>query len=369
MALILNLPFPDALRDGQTDAPTALHPNATAQGTPAAFTPAEGSAYQDGLRDRAAWEQWFNGLQGDYKTGAFFWSSQRSLPKPGSCKQMNADFYAGCTDAKNRLSASDTLRKTQPDYKAGWNAWTADATPPSPQPTPTPAPVAAAQAPQPPTPTPVPQNSTWGRWSGPELAESQRQYCEFADQHSKALSAATRISDGNDLIRDANDKAERQIDETLNSNLHNFFATHTNLDQWAVKIEKITASTDNTVIVQLESSCGFYSRIIAAVSRNDTNITQLLESAKTGSYALVSGMVQAVGYQPGRLPTYLTIQSPVITTDGGQKTVAASVNVNDPAILGALKLGAAAAQADYDKIHQQVEADILRRALRGIGLK
>jgi hypothetical protein len=103
-------------------APSALHPNATAPDTPA-VSPAEGSAYRDGLRDRAAWEQWFSGLQGDYKTGAFFWSSQRSLPKPGPCKQMNDDFDAGCTAAKTKLSAADTRRKSEPSYKVGWNAW------------------------------------------------------------------------------------------------------------------------------------------------------------------------------------------------------------------------------------------------------
>jgi hypothetical protein len=82
---------------GQTDAPMAQHPNATAQDTPTAST--LGSAYQDGLRDRAEWERWFNSLQGDYKTGAFHWASHRSLPQPGSCQQMNGDFYAGCTAA------------------------------------------------------------------------------------------------------------------------------------------------------------------------------------------------------------------------------------------------------------------------------
>jgi hypothetical protein len=136
---------------GQTDTPTALHPNALPQVTsPAsiAVTDEQGAtAYQDGLHDRAAWEEWFNGLQGDYKTGAFFWSSQRSLPKPGSCKQMNDDSYAGCTAAKTRLSASDTRRKTEPDYKAGWNALnprdltTSAAAPSAPQPS---APVAAS---------------------------------------------------------------------------------------------------------------------------------------------------------------------------------------------------------------------------------
>jgi len=116
---------------GQTNAPTALHPDATAPGTPAISPPAESDAYRAGLRDRAAWEQWFNDLQGDNKTGAFFWASQRSLPKPGSCKQMNDDFYAGCTAAKTRLSASDTRRKTEPDYKAGWNAYNTPAAAPA----------------------------------------------------------------------------------------------------------------------------------------------------------------------------------------------------------------------------------------------
>jgi hypothetical protein len=87
---------------------------------------ADPSLFEQGRQDRATWEQWFNGLQGDYKTGAFFWASQRSLPSPGTCRQMSDDFYAGCTQAKVRLSPSDTLRKTEPDYKAGWNAWTPD---------------------------------------------------------------------------------------------------------------------------------------------------------------------------------------------------------------------------------------------------
>jgi hypothetical protein len=82
-----------------------------------------------GQQDRGSWEQWFNNLQGDYKTGAFFWASQRSLPKPGSCSQMNSDFYAGCTAAKTRLASTDVLRKSEPDYKAGWNTWTVNPMP------------------------------------------------------------------------------------------------------------------------------------------------------------------------------------------------------------------------------------------------
>ena len=106
------------------------------------------SMFDRGLQDRTAWEQWFNSLQGDYKTGAFYWAGQRSLPHPGSCQQMDADFYRGCTDAKVKLATTDALRKTEPPYKIGWNSYTVaggtttivtQASPPAPFPTPIPA--------------------------------------------------------------------------------------------------------------------------------------------------------------------------------------------------------------------------------------
>ena len=36
----------------------------------AALADDQGAIYQKGLSDRAAWEAWFNSLQGDMKTGA-----------------------------------------------------------------------------------------------------------------------------------------------------------------------------------------------------------------------------------------------------------------------------------------------------------
>jgi hypothetical protein len=125
---------------GQTDAANALHQNALPQvtsPTSVAVTDNQGAtAYQGGLRDRDAWENWFGTLQGDYKTGAFYWASQRSLPNPGSCKQMNDQFYAGCAEAKVKLAAADALRKTEPNYKAGWNAWAPSGVAPIPAPGP-----------------------------------------------------------------------------------------------------------------------------------------------------------------------------------------------------------------------------------------
>jgi len=89
------------------------------------LAPQGDSMVQKGLSDRTSWETWFNGLQGDEKTGAFYWAGQRSLSHPGSCQQMSAAFYNGCTAAKTRLAASDAMRKFEPSYKLGWNSYTA----------------------------------------------------------------------------------------------------------------------------------------------------------------------------------------------------------------------------------------------------
>jgi hypothetical protein len=106
--------------------PAPVHASITVT-TPAVDDVPQGGdpMFQKGLSDRAAWETWFNGLQGDEKTGAFFWSGQRSLAHPGSCNEMSATFTAGCTAAKVKLAASDVLRKSEPSYKLGWNAYVA----------------------------------------------------------------------------------------------------------------------------------------------------------------------------------------------------------------------------------------------------
>jgi hypothetical protein len=119
--------------------PTPVEPNAVTSPSPeipAATIPPVAplptgngpvTMYDQGLADRAAWESWFNGLQGYFKTGAFFWAGKRSLPHPGSCSQMNADFYNGCTAAKERLATADALRMSEPEYKRGWNAYASPA--------------------------------------------------------------------------------------------------------------------------------------------------------------------------------------------------------------------------------------------------
>jgi hypothetical protein len=98
-------------------------PAATASANPEIAPLPIDPIYGKGLADRTAWENWFNGLQGDFKAGAFYWAGQRSLPHPGSCSQMNTDFYHGCTAARERLATPDALRISEPDYKRGWNTY------------------------------------------------------------------------------------------------------------------------------------------------------------------------------------------------------------------------------------------------------
>jgi hypothetical protein len=79
--------------------------------------------YRKGLADRTSWEQWFSSQSGDFKAGAEFWAGQRNLPKPGTCHQLSEAFQAGCAAAKERLAVGDVLRRSEPEYKAGWNAF------------------------------------------------------------------------------------------------------------------------------------------------------------------------------------------------------------------------------------------------------
>jgi hypothetical protein len=99
---------------------TTLTPPVT--GTPEA-TPTSPPMFLKGLADRTAWETYEAGLTGDYRMGAEYWASQRSLPHPSSCEQDSPEFTAGCKGAKLRLTPTDYLRKSNLEYKAGWNSY------------------------------------------------------------------------------------------------------------------------------------------------------------------------------------------------------------------------------------------------------
>jgi hypothetical protein len=110
--------------------PSPVGPAVPAQAAPAPtlVPPTEAqpsSVYRQGQADRQAWEIWFGTLTGDYRAGAESWAGQRSLPSPRSCTaappSTGADWTAGCLTAKEKLTPSDVRRKTEPDYRLGWN--------------------------------------------------------------------------------------------------------------------------------------------------------------------------------------------------------------------------------------------------------
>jgi hypothetical protein len=103
---------------------------------PPSQKPGASSAFRDGLADRTAWEEWFSTLTGDYRDGADYWAGQRSSPNPGSCYDQGytrREFVDGCMEAKRGLTLTDLRRKSEPEYKEGWNSYPAgvDAIPPA----------------------------------------------------------------------------------------------------------------------------------------------------------------------------------------------------------------------------------------------
>jgi len=114
--------------------PTAPHPDAVAANPYSSNREPETEAYRQGAADRRAWETWFNQLTRDFRAGAEYWSGQRSLPKPGSCYgpagQNLGDWTAGCIAAKRFLDPTDIHRRSEPDYRAGWNSYSPNAEPP-----------------------------------------------------------------------------------------------------------------------------------------------------------------------------------------------------------------------------------------------
>jgi hypothetical protein len=120
--------------------------NLTPEAPTARPAAANEAQFAQGLRDRTAWEDWFNGLSGDERAGASFWAAERSRPNPGDCLGT-AVFIQGCQEAKAKLAGSDPQRKTQPAYRFGWNSYVRPAAPQAAAAPPPPAPHAGGSPP------------------------------------------------------------------------------------------------------------------------------------------------------------------------------------------------------------------------------
>jgi hypothetical protein len=112
--VVPNLPPPAAVAVQAPSVPSPAQAPVAAPGT---------SPFKEGLAERGAWETWTANLTGDAKAGALFWAAQRSLPHPSPCSTLAGEMQSGCLQALARLSSTDVKRKTDPDYRRGWNSY------------------------------------------------------------------------------------------------------------------------------------------------------------------------------------------------------------------------------------------------------
>jgi len=105
--------------------PLSLTPSPSASVVPAPSDSQPSAAFQEGQADRQSWEAWFASLMGANRAGAEYWAAHRSVAKPKPCdaapQATAADWAAGCFAAQHKLAASDIRRKTDPEYRLGWN--------------------------------------------------------------------------------------------------------------------------------------------------------------------------------------------------------------------------------------------------------
>jgi hypothetical protein len=96
-------------------------------------SPPPAAPFEQGLADRAEWEQWLAAQSGDFRRGADWWAGHRRLLKPGACSGpttvMNQQFVFGCEAAKAQLTPYDIKRKSDRNYRRGWNGYAGAATP------------------------------------------------------------------------------------------------------------------------------------------------------------------------------------------------------------------------------------------------
>ncbi len=85
---------------------------------------ARDGSFTRGAKDRTEYEEWFNGLSGEYKAGVYHWVMVRSVPAKAFCDgESGTDYTAGCLHAAERFTRIDYQRLHDPEYKLGWNSY------------------------------------------------------------------------------------------------------------------------------------------------------------------------------------------------------------------------------------------------------
>lgn len=87
--------------------------------------PADASpAFLAGRRARMEYEAWFNSVSGDARAGAEWWAGVRSRAQRDhlTCETGTPLWVVGCKQARTMLAPSDSRRRAEPDFRAGWNS-------------------------------------------------------------------------------------------------------------------------------------------------------------------------------------------------------------------------------------------------------
>lgn len=107
------VPWRNVYGPAPTSLPTAAEPSA---------------AYRRGESDWRDLQDWVEKQAGDGRAGADYWAGNRSKPDHKSCEDSARDFsgdkatfLGGCQETKRRLDPIDSKRRSEPDYRLGFN--------------------------------------------------------------------------------------------------------------------------------------------------------------------------------------------------------------------------------------------------------
>lgn len=207
----------------------------------------------------------------------------------------------------------------------------------------------------------------------PKLAESEREYCAVLDQYSHELSELAGIAlkdSNNDLRRELSQNAERELLQKLNVTLRQFFATHTGMGGWAVKLDFVRTMNNGIVEAEFQTPCNQSTRLVTVVSRNNTNVISFLASMQEDSYAFLTGSFREIAYRNydeswwSSYPAYISfaLSSIYSVNESGDEGIEAiTTYASDPASLAV----AAADVAERDRDgREHAQEDLYKRFMR-----
>ncbi|MCK8788280.1 ATP-dependent Clp protease proteolytic subunit [Roseomonas sp. NAR14] len=79
------------------------------------------TGFARGHADRQMMDAWIAAQPPNVRAGIDWWAMRRSLPRPGECANPDPGFVEGCAEARRRLTPIDVQRRSDPEYRRGWN--------------------------------------------------------------------------------------------------------------------------------------------------------------------------------------------------------------------------------------------------------